>query len=133
MIRSPAVVVHGLGHARQALRPGWPVTLLSAEAAAGFAGCLWWRELVAAARAAHPATPAHDILDCGEAPGWAMAALRAGQRVLVLEAACPAFSAVAAAAATVGAVVLPARPPALDFGKPAARRALAGWLAATAR
>lgn len=133
MIRQPAVVVHGLDHARQSLRPGWPVALLSAEGAAGFAGCLWWRELVAAARAAYPATAAIDILDCAAAPGHAMAALRTGQRILVLDPACPAFPAVVAAARTLGAVVLDARPPALDLGKPGAHRALAGWLVATAR
>jgi hypothetical protein len=52
MIIHPAVIVHGLSDARAALRPGWPVTLLSAPGAALFAGCLWWRELVAAARVA---------------------------------------------------------------------------------
>jgi len=133
MLSRPAVVVHGLEQARLALRPGWPVALLSGEAAAGYAGCLWWRELVAAARAAHPATPALDILDCGDAPGHAMAALRAGQRILVLSPACPAFAAVASAAAALGATVLPARPPALDLRTRRARRALAGWLAAGTR
>jgi hypothetical protein len=133
MISSPAVVVHGLLHARQALRGGWPVTLLSAEAAAGYAGCLWWRELVAAARAGYPATPVFDVLDCGAAPGHAMAALRAGQRALVLDPTCPAFQAVASAAGTLGSVVLPSRPPALDLAAPGARRRLAGWLVATAR
>lgn len=126
------MVVHGLAEARAALRPGFPVVLLSAPAAAGYAGCLWWRELIAAARAAHPATPALDILDCGAAPGHAMAALRVGQRLLVLDPACPAYPRVAAAAATLGAHVLPARPPALDLGAPGARRRLAGWLAVAA-
>jgi hypothetical protein len=126
-------VVHGLDHARLALRSGWPVVLLSAEGAGGFAGCLWWRELVAAARATHPATPAQDVLDCAAAPGHAMAALRAGQRLVVLDAGCPAYRAVVSAAASLGAIVLPARPPALDLARPGARRQLAGWLVATAR
>jgi hypothetical protein len=125
----PAVVVHGLADARQALRAGRPVTLLSAPGAALFAGCLWWRELLAAARAAHPATPAADVLDCADAPGPAMAALRAGQRLLVLAPAIPAFAAVRSAAATLGAIVLAERPPALDLAEPGARRRLARWLA----
>ncbi len=125
----PAVVVHGLADAQRALRVGRPVTLLSAPGAALFAGCLWWRELVAAARAAHPATPAQDVLDCGDAPGQAMAALRAGQRLLILDPACPAFGAVRSAAATLGAIVLAGRPPALDLADPTARRRLARWLA----
>jgi len=129
----PSVVVHGLRDARAALRPGYPVTLLSAEAAAGYAGCLWWRELVAAARALHPATPALDVLDCGAAPGHAMAALRVGQRLLLLDPGCPGFARVAAAAAGLGAQVLPARPPALDLADRAAQRRLAGWLAGIAR
>ncbi len=129
MISRRAVVVHGLAQARAALRPGYPVALLSGGAAAGYAGCLWWRELIAAARAAHPATPALDILDCGDAPGWAMAALRAGQRILVLSPACPAFPAVASAAAGIGSVVLAARPAALDLASPRATPLLRGWLA----
>jgi hypothetical protein len=129
MITRPAIVVHGLSHARAALRPGFPVVLLSAPAAAGYAGCLWWRELVAAARSLHPATPALDVLDCGAAPGYAMAALRVGQRLLVLDPACPAFAAVADAAATLGAHVLAQRPAALDLAGRGARRRLVGWLA----
>jgi hypothetical protein len=132
MITRPAIVVHGLAHARAALGPGFSVVLLSAPAAAGYAGCLWWRELVAAARARHPATPALDVLDCGAAPGDAMAALRVGQRLLLLDPACPAFARVADAAATLGAHVLAERPPALDLAAPGARRRLAGWLAAPA-
>lgn len=133
MINWPAVVVHGLDHARQALRPGYPVILVSAEAAAGYAGCLWWRELMAVARAAYPATVARDLLDCGAAPGLAMAALRAGQRALVLDPACPAYATVASAAGLLGAIVLPARPPALDLSERGARRRLTGWLAASVR
>lgn len=129
MITRPAIVVHGLAEAGAALRPGFPLVLLSAPAAAGYAGCLWWRELVAAARAMHPATPALDVLDCGAAPGHAMAALRVGQRLLVLDPACPAFAAVAAAAADCGAHLLAARPPALDLAAHGAARRLAGWLA----
>ena len=129
MMLPPTVIVHGLADARAALRPGAPVTLLSARGAARFAGCLWWRELVAAARAARPMTPVQDILDCADAPGQALAALRVGQRLLVLDAACPGFAAVQDAAATLGARVMPVPPPALDLGDPAARRRLARWLA----
>jgi hypothetical protein len=120
MLFPPAVVVHGLEQARAALRPGLPVTLLSARGAALYAGCGWWRALVAGA--------AHDILDCADAPGHAMAALRIGQRSLILDAACPAFGAVAAAAATLGAHVFGERPAALDLAEGGAERRLVGWL-----
>ncbi len=129
MLLPPAVIVHGLPDARAALRPGRTVTLLSARGAALYAGALWWRELVAAARAGHPATPAQDVLDCADAPGAAMAALRAGQILLVLDVACPGFAAVQGAAATLGAHVLPQPPPALDLADAGAQRRLARWLA----
>ena len=69
---------------KAALAPGLPVTLLSAPGAALFAGCLWWREIVAAARAVFPNTEAVDILDCADASGLALGALRSGVRRLVL-------------------------------------------------
>jgi len=122
MFFPPAVVVHGLDQARAALRPGLPVTLLSARGAALYAGCGWWRALVEQAGAAH------DILDCADAPGYAMAALRIGQRHLILDAACPGFAAVAAAAATIGARLLAERPEALDLAERGADRRLLAWL-----
>ncbi len=128
MILHHAVVVHGLAHVRAVLRPGQAVTLLSAPGAARFAGCLWWRGLIGHASAEFPAAVAADVLDCADSPGWAMAALRVGQRLLVLDPACPGFPAVAAAAATLGASVLPARPVALDLAAPGAERLLAAWL-----
>jgi hypothetical protein len=128
MILHPAVVVHGLDQARSALRPALPVTLLSAPGAAAFAGCLWWRSLIGQARAEFPDAVLLDVLDCADAAGQAMAALRVGQRVLVLDPACPAFAAVAAAAAGLGATVLAARPPALDLAAYGAARGLTLWL-----
>jgi len=60
---------------------------------------------------------------------------RAGARLLVLDPAAPAFPAVAAAAAEVGAAVWPERPSALDLGRLDLRHAdgrgrlrLAEWL-----
>jgi hypothetical protein len=128
MFFPPAVVVHGLDQARAALRPGRPITLLSARGAALYAGCGWWRALVTAAQADVPAVVVHDILDCADAPGAAMAALRIGQLVLIVDANCPAFAAVAAAAATLGASVLAERPQALDLAERGAETRLAAWL-----
>jgi hypothetical protein len=110
------------------LRPGLPVTLLSAPGAAAFAGCLWWRALIGQAQAEFPDAVLDDVLDCADAPGQAMAALRVGQRRLVLDPACPAFAAVAAAAAPLGATVLACRPPALDLAAYGATRRLSLWL-----
>jgi hypothetical protein len=95
---------------------------LSARGASLYAGCGWWRALIMAAEAPF------DILDCADAPGHAMASLRIGQRALVLDPACRAFAAVAAAAATLGARVLADRPVALDLADPGAERRLVAWL-----
>jgi hypothetical protein len=75
------------------------------------------------------------ILDCGDAPGRALEALRLGCPAVVLAPHVPAFAALVGIAAAQGAVLLPARPPHLDLarvdlGKPAGlaylRRFLAG-------
>lgn len=132
----PAVVVHALHQAQAALAAAGPrgVLLLSAPGAGGFAGPGWFLALVAEARRLHADVRCTAALDCADAPGSALAALRAGVRVIVLDGNSPAFGAVAAAAAEWGAAVLPVRPPAFDLGRadPARRddRArLAAWLA----
>ena len=127
MMLPPAVVIHGLAHAQAALQPGRPVLLLSAPGAAGFAGAGWWRALIAAAldRPAQQGPTQPDALDCADQAGRALEALAAGCRIIVLHP-CPAFDAVTARAA--GALVLPARPAALDLGQPGTMRALHGWL-----
>jgi delta 1-pyrroline-5-carboxylate dehydrogenase len=50
--------------------------LASAAEAGLYAGPGWWRELVAAARAAVPAAQFSALLDCGDQPGAALAAIR---------------------------------------------------------
>ncbi len=109
----PVILVEDRGTAMAAVALGKPVTLLSPPNAAATLGPLWWRALIDEA-AAHATVPVADILDCGEAPGYAMAALRCGCRALVL-ARGPAFATVSAAAATLGAVVLAERPPAMTI------------------
>ncbi len=126
--RSPAVVVHSLADARAALAPGQPVTLLSGEAAALYAGCGWWQALVAAARGAAPQVAVADLLDCADASGLALAALRIGLRRLILWPGAPGRARVAAIVAGHGGVLLAARPPALDLAEPANRRRLHDWV-----
>ncbi len=128
MLEYPSVIVHGLAEADRALAPGRPVTLLSARGAALYAGCGWWRALAAAARSRHRRTPMRDALDCADAPGHALEALRLGQTLLVLDGTSPAWALVAARAATIGATLLPDAPPALDLGQPGAERRLSAWL-----
>jgi len=122
----PAVVIHGLPHARAALAPGLPVTLLSAPGAAVYAGVGWWRALIAAA-AAPAGTP--DALDCAGSPGRALEALRAGQTLLILQCAPAVWQDIAERAARQGARLLDERPPALDLADRGAARHLTRWLA----
>ncbi len=129
MIVHPAVIVHGPGDARAALAPGLPVTLLSAPGAAVFAGCLWWRQVVTAAQKANPAAESTDILDCADASGMALAALRSGVCRLVLWPQAPGWAAVAAIANRQGGFVLTGAPLALDLAEPNAIRRLHRWLA----
>ena len=123
MKRPPAIVVHGLPDLRLATAPGLPVTLLSGPGAAIYAGCGWWRALMALGAGANP-----DILDCADAPGRAMEALRVGCRVLVLDPAVPAWALVASRAAVVGATLLAERPLALDLAARGAARRVQAWL-----
>jgi len=129
MTLPPAVIIHGLADARAALAPHRPVTLLSAPGAASYAGCGWWRAVVAAALAGHPGAAVPDALDCAGAPGRALEALSLGCRLLVLYP-CPAWAGVAGRAAAQGASLLDRPPPALDLGQPGAVRHLAAWLSA---
>ena len=75
-----AVVVHGLDQALAACRAaaalGVPVCLRSGPAAAGYAGAAWFAELARAARRAQPDIRIDAVLDCGEAPGMVLAAIR---------------------------------------------------------
>ncbi len=121
----PPVTIHGLAHARTALAPGLPVTLLSAPGAGMYAGVGWWRALIAAAA---PPPQAPDVLDCGNAPGRALEALRGGQRLLILHCPPAVWQDIAERAARQGAQLVAARPPALDLAGRSAARHLADWL-----
>ncbi len=128
MLLYPAVVVHGLADARIALGIGAPVMLLSAPGAALYAGCGWWRALITHARAEFADAIMIDALDCADASGLALAALRIGQHVVVLVPDAPGWAAVAAIAGACGGLVLADRPPALDLAGRGAIRRLPGWL-----
>ena len=104
--RFPAVIVHGLADARLALSAGLPVTLLSAPGAGLYAGCGWWRALIARVRAEAPDLPVADILDCADATGYALAALRIGVTRLILWSTAPSRDAAVAIAEQLGGFVL---------------------------
>jgi hypothetical protein len=79
---SGRVVVHSLAQARAAVAAaatlGVGVTLVSAAGAGGYAGPLWFKALVDAARHDHPKIAVAAVLDCADEAGTALAALRAG-------------------------------------------------------
>ena len=114
--RAACVVVRSAADIRLAAGAERPFTLLSARGAASFAGSLLWLAIARGAREAFPALVADDILDCADAPGRALEALRLGQRLLVLDEMAPGFADVAARATSVGALVLRRRPPCFDPG-----------------
>jgi hypothetical protein len=124
----PAVVVHGAAHANAVLRLGGPVALMSAVGAARLGGPAWWRAMIDATCAHHPGTRCIDILDCADAAGLAMAALRLGQKHLLLWPESPAFAAVSDAARGLGAQVHAVRPKALDLSQRGADRFLQEYL-----
>ena len=102
------------------------LTLLSARGAGVYGGVGWWRSLISLAC---PDGDMVHVLDCGEAPGRALEAMRAGQRLLVLRAEIRVWTDIAARAAAYGGVLLADAPPALDLGRPGATRRLSAWLA----
>ncbi len=106
MFHSETVIVQGLAEIRAIFRGKQRVVLRSTPGAGLFAGAGWWRALIAAAEAEFPGRIEADILDCADAPGQAMAALRAGCRHVALDRACPAWNAVAGAAEACGAILL---------------------------
>jgi len=104
------IVVHELGHALAALTAAQahqqPLVILSAPGAVRSAGAGWWRELVTQAGAGNPDQTAEWILDCGDEPGMALAALREGVTTIALDAGEPIWSRVAQIATQCDARVL---------------------------
>lgn len=76
------IVVHSLADARAALAAaaalGHDVTLTSAAGAGAYAAPGWFKALTDEARRAVPTAHCDIVLDCGAAPGFALAALQFG-------------------------------------------------------
>ncbi len=78
---SGATIIHSLEQARAVLAAahiGRPVRLESSPGAAGQHGVGWWQALTRIVAAEFPGHAIEAVLDCGDAPGLALAALRAG-------------------------------------------------------
>ncbi len=114
-----ATTVNGWDDAAAALaaagRSG-AVTLVSAPDAGGYAGASWFVALAQRARREFPAVSQSWILDCGDAPGHVLAALRAGVRIVAFSGDAGTRARLAEIAAAQGAVIL-ADAPSLARGR----------------
>ncbi len=135
MDRPRHIAVHGLDHARAALAAAQecrcPVVLTSSPEGAASLGAPLFARIIALARAEYPAAEAEAVLDCGDAPGLALAAMRCGVEAVRVRAAPEAMRRLADIAAQAGVRLLPAEDrPVLDLADiedvPSACRA---WLA----
>ncbi|MBI3453192.1 MAG: hypothetical protein HY057_10295 [Rhodospirillales bacterium] len=130
----PAIIVRSLAEARAALAAaaalGRPVTLLSPPGAAGYAGPMYFGEMIAAARAEFPHAEIEAILDCGDAPGHVLGALRYGLKTLRFTGPHAAAAKLAEIAAASGARLIAGEIPALDLhGRDNAEAVCRAWLA----
>ena len=106
---SRRIVVHSLEQARAALGAaselGVPLTLASALGAGGYVGPLWFKALIEAARADHPAVNLTAVLDCADEAGTALGALRAGLKCVRFTGPAEVRARIAAIAAELGATI----------------------------
>jgi fructose/tagatose bisphosphate aldolase len=81
-----AIIIHGLDDARAALQAArelrQPVTVISAPGGGSYAGPGWFNAVIARARGEFPDVPVTAILDCDDAPGHVLGALRAGVKAV---------------------------------------------------
>ena len=129
----PAFVVHDLEQAKAALKVARElrrrVLLVSAPNAAATLGPAVWREIIAEADKAHPGALAGALLDCGDEPGHALAALRAGLKSIRTGATPEVRAKIADMAAQMGATIVAERPdPACEMGGGEAFSRARDWL-----
>ncbi|CAA7615134.1 hypothetical protein [Magnetospirillum sp. UT-4] len=105
--------IHGLEDARRALAAaaGAPVILDSPPGAAGLHGIGWWQALLRRLDEEFPGAPFEAVLDCGAAPGLALAALAAGIGAVRVATGPEALARLRAVAAETGARVEDASAP----------------------
>jgi fructose/tagatose bisphosphate aldolase len=103
------IIVHSLDHARAALGAAAaldvPVTLASAAGAGAYAGPLWFKALIDAARRDYPEVRMTAVLDCGDEPGTVLGALRAGLKRVRFTGSPALRERLAALAAPLGAAI----------------------------
>ena len=119
-MKEKTVIVHCLEDARIALAAaeaaGCGVVLASAPGAAGYAGVLWFRELLRAAAAERPGLAVTGLLDCGDKPGLVLAALGQGLPALRFTGPRKVAARLAEICAAEGVELVTGRLKALDLG-----------------
>ena len=127
------IIVHGIAHARAAAAAaatlGVAVRIRSAPGAAAYGGAGWFLEMIDIVRAEYPNARIEASLDCADAPGYAMAALRRGAEMIRFRATKTAGEKIAQLADARGAVLDKSRAAPLDLsgiGDP--ESACLGWL-----
>lgn len=131
-------MIHSLAHAVAALesaeKAGVSITLLSPPDFAAYGGAGFFNAIVRRARAKVPGAKSCAVLDCGDAPGLALGALRAGTEAVRFGGRPSVRTKMAEIAAAHGARLLAARPRALDLLDAAdVRAACLAWLGAKTR
>ncbi len=128
-----SVIVHGIAHARAAAAAaatlGVAVRIRSAPGAAAYGGAGWFLEMIDIVRAEYPNARIEASLDCADAPGYAMAALRRGAVMIRFRGTKTAGEKIAQLANAHGAVLDKSRAAPLDLsgiGDP--ESACLGWL-----
>lgn len=104
------VTISTLAEAVAALTEGGPVRLRSQPFASASLGAGAFLALIKAARAAMPGVKAEAVLDCGDAPGHALGALRLGAEAISLTASDEVMQKIAEIAAQTGAKLYRASP-----------------------
>ncbi|MGE0095048.1 MAG: hypothetical protein AB7M05_02350 [Alphaproteobacteria bacterium] len=112
-------MIHSLTHAVTALKAaeeaGVPITLLSPRDFAAYGGAGFFNAIVRRARAKVPAAKSEAVLDCGDAPGVALEALRAGAEAVRFGGRPTVRKKIAEIAGVYGARLFTVRPQALDL------------------
>lgn len=90
------------------------IVLLSPPDAAGTLGPAVFLSMAEAAQRAYPSVEIEAMLDCGQSPGFAAAALRHGHTAIRYDG--PAVDAIRDIAGQIGATVHRKRPPSIDLG-----------------
>ncbi|MEW5704996.1 MAG: hypothetical protein AB1781_10500 [Pseudomonadota bacterium] len=128
-----AVIVHDLPQALAALaaaaRLNRPITLRTPYGAASCAGAGYFQKVAELAKRQYPGVTAVFVLDCGDAAGQALGALRAGWKRIRFEGTAATLAKVADIAGQTGAVLDTDATPARDLSQAEdPEKATAEWL-----